>query len=107
MTTLLAERTLLCNSLTNLLQWTTFTVLLTLMTSLLSYAWPLSLTTLTTWVDFFVQVFDKFAEVDDFDDSADFDDFTVQDDGMSKPADRINYSALQPNLRVPPSPVPV
>ena len=62
---------------------------------------------LVGWVDFTVQVFDKCAEVEHFDNPADFDGFTVQDDGMSKPADRINYSALQPNLRIPPTPVPV
>ena len=63
--------------------------------------------------DFSVQVFGKFAEVDDFDNFADFDDFTVRvdladfDDWMSKLADRIKYSALQPDLRIPPTSVPV
>ena len=57
--------------------------------------------------------FDYLADFDDFEEINDFDNFTVQvdhadfDDWMSKPADRIKYSALQPDLRIPPTSVPV
>ena len=69
LTTLLAGTTLLCKSWAHSLRLTTLTT-----------SWPLSLTTLTTLLaqTTLLQVFDKFAEVDDFDNLADFDEFTVR-----------------------------